>query len=313
MKKKYFSLVLMLIFISAFSQNPIQTTLWDYQSEGFEGAFPPSDWQAFHCCGATTDWEHSTTIGGFQSSSSSVFFDNTVATGFVQVLRTPSFDFTTAIKPTLTFDVAYARYDNSNSDRLLVYYTTNTSGTSGWDEVVLDFGVDLIDPADDVLADYIGNDLATAPNQTTPFTPDEASDWKTFTLPLDIYAGESYIRFAFEARPDQPNGTTNNMIYIDNVNFFDASPLAVNNESLVDFSVYPNPTEGRVSINTSLENLNKENFKIRNLLGQEYKNFSISKNSNTSYQLNLENFSSGMYFITVSSDEKSTTKKLYIK
>ena len=97
---------------------------------------------------------------------------------------------------------------------------------------------------------------------------------------------------------------------IENTNYF----LLVDNKKYI-LTIY----EKRVKekdlpfFSDLMTGLNKENFKIRNLLGQEYKNFSISKNSNTSYQLNLENFSSGMYFITVSSDEKSTTKKLYIK
>jgi hypothetical protein len=303
MKKKYFSTVLMLIFISVFSQNPIQTTPWNYETEGFEGGtFPPTDWGVAHFSGATTDWEHSTTVGGFQASTSCAFFNNTTATGVVHVLRTPSFDLTTAIEPFLKFDVAYARYDSSNSDQLFVYYTTNTNGTSGW--------------TGNIIAQYSNDDLATAPNQTTPFTPDEASDWETFTIDLSTYVGLPYIRFAFEARPDQANGTTNNLIYIDNVDFFDESPLAplaVKKEEIINFSVYPNPSEGNITLNTTLENLEKNNLEVRNILGQKFNNFSMTKNSSNSYQLNFDDYKSGMYFITVSSDEKSTTKKLYIK
>lgn len=298
MKKKCSSTVLILIFITAFSQTPIQTTLWDYQPEGFEGVtFPPTDWQVAHFDTATTDWEHSTTVGGFQNSSSSAFFNSIAATGNVHVLRTPSFDLTTAINPTVTFDLAYASdYDASNNtDRFRMYRTLNTNGTSGWLTV-----------PDSM---FINETLVTAPNQTTFFTPDEASDWKTFTVDLTTYAGESYIRFAFEVNP----GVNNNVIYIDNVNFFDASPLAVKNETIINFSVYPNPSEGNVTLNTTLEDLGENNFELRNILGQAFDNFLINKNSNTSYQLNFEDFSSGMYFITVTSEGKSTTKKIYIK
>lgn len=298
MKKNYFLLLLLTISLTVFSQNPIQTTLWNYQSEGFEGAtFPPTDWEVVHFAPATTDFEHSTTVGGFQASTSCAFFNSIAATGNVHVFRTPSFDLTTAIEPTVTFDIAYASdFDASNNtDRFRMYRTLNTNGTSGWQTVPN--------------STFINETLTTAPNQTTYFTPDEASDWQTFTIDLSLYAGQSYVRFAFEVNP----GANRNVLYLDNVNFFDASPLAVKNESIINFSVYPNPSEGLVRVNTVLENLDKHNFEIRNILGQHISNFGFSKISNTSYQLDLSDIKSGMYFITVTEGEKSTTKKLYIK
>lgn len=292
--KKYLLLVALIYSSILFAQNPPTTTLWDYQSEGFEGTFPPTNWQVAHFGAATTDWEKSSTVGGFQNSSSSAFFDNIAATGFVHVLRTPSFDLTTAINPTVTFDVAYARYDDNNSDRLRLYFTTNTNGTSGWS----------------VVQTFQNNDLATAPNQTTYFTPDEASDWETFTIDLTAFAGQSYVRFAFESNPDTSGP---NVIYIDNVNFFDASPLAVEDEISFDFSIYPNPSNGIVNINTKLDNIEKENIQISNLIGQRFENFNIDKKGMNSYELDLQDFNSGMYFVTLTSDKKTITKKLYLK
>lgn len=298
MDKNYFLLFFLLLNISLFSQNPPTTTLWAYQSEGFEGAtFPPTNWEVVHFSPATTDFEHSTTVGGFQASSSCTFFNSIAATGNVHVLRTPSFDLTTAIQPTVTFDIAYASdYDASNNtDRFRMYRTLNTNGTSGWQTVPN--------------STFINETLTTAPNQTTYFTPDQASDWQTFTVDLSLYAGQSYVRFAFEVNP----GANRNVLYLDNVNFYDASPLAINKENFINFSIYPNPSEGLVRVNTVLKNLEVHNFNVRNILGQDINNFGFSKINPTSYQLDLNNIKSGMYFITVSEGEKSTTKKFYIK
>jgi hypothetical protein len=285
MKKKYFAIGLILISISMFSQTPTTTIPYIQDFEGV--TFLPDEWEAFGDSGAA--WEHSMSIGAYGTSSSSAYFDNfNTTTGFYG-MRCIAFDLSTAIIPTLQVDVAYVRYNSSRSDRFGVWRSFN--GTTGWSNI----------------ANYSNGTLTTAPDQTTYFTPSN-TEWQTITLDLSAFAGLSYVRFAFEN-----NCSNGNTLYIDNVNFFDASPLAVKNETIINFSVYPNPSEGNIILSSNLINLDKNNIQIRNLLGQEYSNFSILKESITTYQLNLENFSSGMYFITVSSDEKSTTKKLYIK
>lgn len=297
MRKKYFTIILISICLSLYSQNPIQTTLWDYQPEGFEGAtFPPTDWQVVHFAPGTTDWEHSTSVGGFQNSASSAFFNNIDAIGNVYVMRTPSFDLSTAINPTLTFDLAYASdySTGNNSDRFRLYRTFNTNGTSGWQTVPN--------------STFQNETLVTAPNQSTYFTPDEASDWSTFTIDLTAYAGQSYVRFAFESNP----GVSNNVIYIDNVDFYDASPLAISKVEVVTFDIFPNPTTDKVTLNTDI-NLTAKNVQIHNTLGQEFNSFIITKNNTNSYELDLESFSKGAYYISIKTESNITTKMIVVK
>jgi hypothetical protein len=203
-------------------------------------------------------------------------------------MRCIAFDLSTAEIPTLQVDVAYARYNSSRSDRFGIWSSLDGTGCSN-------------------IINYSDGTLTTAPDQTTYFIPSN-TEWQTITLDLTAFSGLSYVRFAFEN-----NCSNGNTLYIDNVNFFDDSILAVTNETIINFSVYPNPGEGNITLNTTLENLGENNLEIRNILGQRFEDFSMNKNSNTSYQLNFENFSPGMYFITVISDEKSTTKKIYIK
>lgn len=296
--KRITALVCILFYININSQTPTPITLSNYQPEGFEGvSFPPTDWELYHLTPtATTDWEHSTTVGGFQSSSSSAIFNSIAATGNIHVLRTPSFDLTNAINPTVSFDLAYAcDYDvNNDSDRFRLYRTFNTNGTTNWFTVPN--------------SSFDNGTLVTAPNQSTYFIPDEVSDWETFTIDLTAFAGESYVRFAFEVNP----GDVNNVIYIDNVNFFDASPLAVKEKNIISFDIFPNPTTEKITVNT-IHNLTLENFKIYNTLGQNFDSFNITKVTDSTYELDLNHFRKGVYYISINLKDKISTKMIMIQ
>jgi hypothetical protein len=92
----------------------------------------------------------------------------------------------------LTFDVAYARYDASKFDRLKVYAVSCT-------------GVQTI------VYDKSGTALATAPNQTTLFTPSDCSQWRTETIDLSAYAGKT-VELVFE-----DVGGWGNRLFLDNI------------------------------------------------------------------------------------------------
>lgn len=97
--------------------------------------------------------------------------------------------------PTLTFDYSHARYDNTYSDglRIEAYPNCDVNGTP----VVI---WEKIDP-----------DYATTAAQTSPFTPNEATDWAKGSVSLEQFSGETVVlRFV------SINGYGNNA-YIDNI------------------------------------------------------------------------------------------------
>jgi len=69
----------------------------------------------------------------------------------------------------------------------------------------------------------------------------------TKTVDLSNYTGNSYIRFAFETTQDSNN--LSNVVYIDNIHFYDASILSV--EDL---------TKLAVTITTDIEPLTCQNI-----------------------------------------------------
>jgi Hydrazine synthase alpha subunit middle domain len=92
----------------------------------------------------------------------------------------------------LSFDVAYARYDASKFDRLKVYAVSCT-------------GIQTL------IYDKSGTVLATAPDQTSLFTPADCSQWRTETINLSAYAGKT-VELVFE-----DVGGWGNQLFLDNI------------------------------------------------------------------------------------------------
>jgi Hydrazine synthase alpha subunit middle domain len=92
----------------------------------------------------------------------------------------------------LTFDVAYARYDATKFDRLKVWAVSCT-------------GVQTL------VYDKQGSALATASDQTSLFTPADATQWRTESINLSDYVGKT-VELVFE-----DVGGFGNRLFIDNV------------------------------------------------------------------------------------------------
>jgi PKD repeat protein len=165
-----------------------------YFTQNFEGAnFPPDGYRIenpddlFTCNGNNTSaiWMH--------------HFDYEERDALDNFYVIPV-DLTGLNKATLSFDLAHAGFDATYFDGLRVSVYTGCS-LSGSPEVVFE---------------KIGEPLATTLNQTSEFTPDDASDWRRESINLDSYIGEKVI-LMFTAINDFGNNT-----YIDNINLSDA-------------------------------------------------------------------------------------------
>ncbi len=83
-----------------------------------------------------------------------------------------------------------------------------------------------------------------------------------------------------------------------------SSVLSINDHSLNELKLYPNPAKG----NTIYFNTNKHlNIKIYDVLGKLVMSKSI--NNNNDY-IDISNINKGVYLVRISSDNQSTTKKL---
>ncbi|MCP4870845.1 MAG: hypothetical protein GY898_19245 [Proteobacteria bacterium] len=105
----------------------------------------------------------------------------------------PHLDLTGVTEPALTFDLAYARYNDELNDRLKVYVSADCGGT--WSTVY----------------DQAGTALATAADHNDAFVP-TASEWRTESLSLDAWTAESSVLIAL----GNVTGYGNN-VWVDNV------------------------------------------------------------------------------------------------
>ncbi|OWY25003.1 hypothetical protein C7N43_17450 [Sphingobacteriales bacterium UPWRP_1] len=168
-------------------------------AQNFSTAFPPSGWNIANPDAATT-WTSQTSICNSTSAVITNFVYN--APGQQDFLNSPLFDLSGLTSATLSFDVAYARYDATFFDALQVQIST-------------DCGQNFT-----AVYNKSGSVLATAPDITAAFTPADCSQWRTETIDLTPYCGNTVLlRFA------AINGFGNNL-FIDNINLSSNAPPA---------------------------------------------------------------------------------------
>lgn len=162
--------------------------------------FPPTNYTLNNGDGSTT-WARTTAAGS--GSTASMFMDNWNynAAGAYDWFILPTLDFTSVTTGTLSFDVAYAYYDQTNGNGVaydtLGIAMTNDCGAS-WFWVWKEGGVDL----------------ATAGGLGAAFTP-TAAQWENIVIDLNDPAinNQANVQFAFISINDYGNN-----LYVDNIN-----------------------------------------------------------------------------------------------
>ena len=204
-------------------------------SQNFEGTtFPATGFSLANGDNSTT-WAQTSTAS-FGTGSKSMFLDfwDYNAPGQYDWFLTPTYNFTSVTNATLTYDLAYAYYDQTNGnnfgyDSLGIAVSTDCGNTFYW------------------LSKLGGTQLATAGGLGVEFVP-TSNQWQNKSLSLSSLNGESSVQFAFIAI----NGYGNNM-YLDNININNAvvptPPVA--NFSVNDNSICVNTTASFTDLSTN--------------------------------------------------------------
>lgn len=164
-------------------------------SEGFVSGIPAT-WSIVNNNSSAT-WVQTTDAGNAPTAGNSIVFDNYAIDdrGDSDKVVMVAADLSGYVSAQLKFDVAYARYNASNSDGLKVLVQTGCQPT-GSTSVYL----------------KTGTTLATSPDNTSEFTP-TTSQWRTETVDLTPYVGNSKVVVSFQNLADYGN-----RLFIDNVN-----------------------------------------------------------------------------------------------
>jgi PKD repeat protein len=174
--------------------------------EGFvPTTFLPLGWSGVNVGNQSAFWNRSSTVG--HNSSESMFFNNfsyNIPSERDEV-HTMGFDFSAYTALTMSFDVAYAKYNSSRSDTLEILASTDCGAT--WTQI------------------YIkgGSNLSTVSSQTNSFTPAN-SQWRNDLVPISSFAGQGDVIFSFRNHNHHGNN-----LWIDNINIsgnVNGAPLA---------------------------------------------------------------------------------------
>ncbi len=168
--------------------------------EGFEAVqFLPTNWTANNINNDGMFWNQGTV--GATASTRSARFDNynLDVAGARDEMWAPRLNCSSYSTLSMTFDVAYARYDATYSDSLEVLVSTNCGAS--WTTVYLKGGP------------VAAGNLATAPDQTATIFVPTAAQWRNETVSLNAYAGQASVLIVLRNR-----GHYGQALYVDNIN-----------------------------------------------------------------------------------------------
>ena len=261
--------------------------------ETFEpNGFPPPSWTIQNPDDAIT-WIERTGIIGSNGNPTTVAYVNNYsynAAGQEDSFVTEIFDLSNATVPSLTFDLAKAQYSTSYTDSMRVEISTDCGTTFS------------------AIYNKTGLDLATVGYQTSAWTPNSANQWRNEEIDLSPYEGEQ-VQFKFVNITGYGNST-----FIDNIN---VSAQVLNQKDVVlkNSTLFPNPATNKVTLSLLQPFTNDIYVVVYNSLGQKLSQFNKKDfiNNNTILEMDVSQYKTGIYFITIQQGTHSTTKKLVMK
>ena len=209
-------------------------------------------------------------------------------------LITPTIDLSNATAPiNAYYDIAYAQKNMGTNDNLRVYISDDCGRT--W-----------VSKKNYDTESLITNDGSTI---FLPFVPTE-DEWERFQVSLSTLAGEKNVQIKFELI-----GENGNWLYMDNFIVSNSNEVSLSETIFGDLAIYPNPSQGDVTIEFELYKKATVKIALSNVYGAtlatEVLNLDATKNS---VQLNslYPNLKAGVYFIQLEQNGTTMTKKVVI-
>lgn len=239
-------------------------------TQGFTTAtFPPTNWTITNG-GATNTWVRNTTVGRAPTAGNSVMINyyNPNTNGDIDDLNTPTFNLSTYSSASLEFDVAY-RPHTQYFDKLEVLVSPGCGATY------------------EVVYSKAGATLQTETANTSAYT--NPSTWRRETIDLTPYVGVNQVSVKFR-------GTSGwgNYLYLDNINISALGSVGIDNEENTVFNVFPNPSNGEVTVRSSSP---IDEITVLDNTGRIVQ--TVQGDKSTEIKLELNHLSSGSYHLQV--------------
>lgn len=242
---------------------------------------------------------------GSQGSSKSIAIENfgKYAPSHVDVIESGQFDFSNVTSIAISFDYSYARTTAATTESFALQYSKDCGGT--WTNV----------PGTPNAAALATSGGTINTGAFYPWPTAIPSKWATKAIPssvLGTLSNSRDVKFRFYFQNDA-GGETNNL-YIDNINISGVVGLH-ELENTIALSIFPNPTSGSATVEfTSPVNSNVA-VSVVDVTGRlvETSTFKAGAGVKSQYNVNAnDQLNSGIYFVTISLDGQSVTKKVII-
>jgi len=209
---------------------------------------------------------------------------------------TPSLDLSQFPSPRLYFRYAYAQLPNSDASLNTLRVMVSSDCGKTWS----------------IRRTLTGSTLATVSAQSATFVPTAGSttQWRQDNVNLSTFASTTnlLVKFSFTA------GGGNN-IFIDDINI--NSPTGVEEELVIEntLSIFPNPSDGQFDVVFDLSRPARVSMELTDLSGRMISqlpegNFFAGSQR---LQMNVQGLSSGMYLISLVTDGRKITRKVFIR
>ena len=242
-------------------------------AEDFEGSYPPAEWSVVSQ--GILSWTQTNAAGGYGQSPTSAYVDNFGVDGLGSYvdLRAP-INLDSISGAMLYWDVAYTQYGGQYTDTMEVL-------------ISLDCGLTFSQ-----LYRQGGQSLATAPDQTTAFTPN-ASQWRTDSLDLSAYQGNDKVVIAF-----RDIGHWGNNLYLDNININGTPIVGLETVPVEGYAqLAPNPVPLGSPVRLYSDQQDEFDIRIYNAEGKIVESHRLTAGGTFVPQL-----SSGVYFYELKSE-----------
>ena len=251
--------------------------------ESFSGTtFPPANWTYL----THNMFSHMSRVA---VNGGSVMMDNFSGVdnidGQKDYLITPRINMTSAASnASLTFKVAYARYDNTSADALGVMVSTDCGET--WASI---YGKS-------------GAALSTASNTANAYLNPAAGDWRTEVVSLSAYATKPDVIFQFVTTSNFGNN-----VYIDDINI-NSGTTGVPGTQHPQFNIYPNPAKDLVTVE-GINSNNATTISVFDIVGKMVRTVTLNQQS-VKHTIDLSDQSTGTYIIKIKSGDYTHQQKI---
>lgn len=258
-------------------------------SEGFEGSFPPLNWDIVNP-NQDFAWTRSTLAS--RSGSSSVYINNFSSNriGRKDDLRMPQFNLSNVDSAFLSFWVAAAAYSplstpNNNWDTLEVLISRDCGAT--YTSFYKKWGGTLVTNRTEV---------------TVPYTP-SADEWRMDSIDLTSYINQGDLIMAFR----NTTGFENN-IYIDDVRL---RTISINpNLKAKGFMVTPNPANSFIEVQFFPNPVDLESIQVFNSFGQPVLTQLTGSTGLNYYRYDISRWAAGMYIVQARFRNRVETRRI---